>query len=88
MPRPNGNTITAVITLSYYYSCVSWCTHIYSKYIITVSVKSVINSGNRSCYRKTYSTDNVHTNKADANTMSLCATWYANKVNLRGVHCK
>ena len=44
-------------------------------------------SGNRSCCRKTRSTDNVHT-KANANVMLLCATWYANKVNVCGAHCK
>ena len=34
-------------------------------------------SGNRSCYRETHSTDDVHT-KADANIMLLCAIRYAN----------
>ena len=44
-------------------------------------------SGNRSRYRKTHSTDNVHT-KGGANITLLCATWYAKKVNVRGAHCK
>ena len=68
------------LKLTLYY-CVSWCTHI--------SHNSV--NGNRSCYRKTRSTDNVHT-EADANVIAnivlFCATWYANKVNVRGAHCK
>ena len=37
-------------------------------------------SGNRRCYRKTRSADDVHT-KANASIMLLCAAWYANEVN-------
>jgi len=55
------------LNLTLYY-CVSWCTHISHN-----GAKSV--SGNRSCYRKTHSTDNVHT-KADATIMLFWATWY------------
>ena len=44
-------------------------------------------SGNLTCYPETRSTDNMHT-KADASIMLLCATWYANKVDVRGAHCK
>ena len=36
-------------------------------------------------YRETRSADNVRT-KADANIMLFCATWYANKVSVRGAH--
>ena len=61
------------------YYCVSWCTH------LMTLLESV--SGNRTCDRTTRSTDNVHP-KADANIVLLCATWHANKVNVRGAHCK
>ena len=67
------------LKLTLYY-CVSWCTHIYIYYIYIVTVLRV--SGNRSWHRKTRSTDNIHT-KSDVNIMLLCATWYANKVNVR-----
>ena len=54
-------------------------------YLVTQSVlESVI--GNRSCYRKTRSADNIHT-KANANIMLLCVV-YADNVNIRGVHSK
>ena len=44
-------------------------------------------SQDHSCYCITRSADNVHTT-ATANIMSLCATWNANKVNVRGAHGK
>ena len=44
-------------------------------------------NGNRTCSRKTRSTDNVHT-KADGNITLLCATCDANKVTVRGAHCR